>query len=326
MSGPCILNGFGRSLGDGVIGLQALNIAIEEGRFDTKPALARLPGLPAVLQQLYTLCGDIADVVSLDWKYEKRGPRPPFCAQYEDVIDLRDFAFDRAFRGISMIDFFLGKLGIDPVRIPSDRKRNSWLAPRVASSPNNTKKGYVLLCPTASMQIRCMPPPFHDAILTWLTENLDVPVYTQAVLPPEPTLAGLCALVAAARCIVSTDTAMVHLADAFSVPCLAFFPTHRPEWRSRDYPFCRNVFLSAKLPPALEFARGSADVEIARAAWFPNGANLEWLKRILAETVIDLGLGMVCDRSQHRKGGVRCTPQRRPEARSTVRHYMPRWN
>jgi hypothetical protein len=41
-----ILNGFGRSLGDGIIGLQALHAASERGVLPARPVLFRLPGVP----------------------------------------------------------------------------------------------------------------------------------------------------------------------------------------------------------------------------------------------------------------------------------------
>jgi hypothetical protein len=67
--------------------------------------------------------------------------------------------------------------------------------------------------------------------------------------------------------VIATDTAMVHLADAFGVPCLAFFPTHAPVWRVRDYPLCTAVALPGPLPRGLEFARDDRDIAAARAGW-----------------------------------------------------------
>ncbi len=62
---------------------------------------------------------------------------------------------------------------------------------------------------------------------------------------------------------ISTDTAMVHLADAFHVPCLAFFPTHRPEWRVREYPLCMSAALRTGIPLGAEFARDANDHALA---------------------------------------------------------------
>jgi ADP-heptose:LPS heptosyltransferase len=102
------------------------------------------------------------------------------------------------------------------------------------------------------MRLRQMPDPIHAHILR---QALAMgPVLTQGTVPdplsgdvvrspPCETLEALCSLVRHAKLVISTDTVMVHLADAFNVPCLAFFPTHRPEWRVRDYPRCLPIAL-----------------------------------------------------------------------------------
>jgi Glycosyltransferase family 9 (heptosyltransferase) len=278
-----ILNGFGRSLGDSIIGLQALTLALAAGTIAPDPVLLRLPGLPAITRQLYDAARPMASVGTLPWADEKPGLRPDAASGFDKVIDLRDFAFDPGFRGIAMIDYFLQRLGLDPGQVPAAQKRNGWLASRVQPAPQFLKPGYVLLCPTAAMPIRCMPVPVHEAAMAWLRAHTDQPVVSQASLPCETSLAGLCGLVASAGLIVSADTAMVHLAAAFSVPCLAFFTTHRPEWRVRDYPLCRAVHLPAALPTALEFARDDDDRKAALAAWFPDGPHLGWLDRALGD-------------------------------------------
>lgn len=288
-----ILNGFGRTLGDSVIGLQALTLAIEAGAVPRHTALLRLPGLPAITRALYDAASDFATVKTLPWSHEKPGALPDNADSYRTIFDLREFAFDPAFRGISMIDYFLTCLGVDAGAVPSARKRNDWLATRVRPVAPRVAPGYILLCPMAAMAMRSMPAAFHDRALGWLTAYAQRPVLSQASLPHETTLAGLCGLVAHAGLVVSTDTAMVHLADAFSVPCLAFFNTHRPEWRARDYPLCRGIHLPAGLPPALEFSRGPADVAVAEAAWFPKGGDLAWLRELLLETLAQFGLARV---------------------------------
>jgi Glycosyltransferase family 9 (heptosyltransferase) len=284
-----ILNGFGRTLGDSIIGLQALAIAQKAGTIAPTPVLLRLPGLPTITRQLYEAAGHIASVRTLPWADEKPGPPPDAADGFNKVIDLRDFAFDPGFRGIAMIDYFLKQLDLDPGQVPAARKRNGWLASRVRPAPPSMAPGYVLLCPTAAMPIRCMPTPVHEAAMAWLQAHTDRPVLSQATLPLETSLAGLCGLVASAGLIVSTDTAMVHLADAFSVPCLAFFTTHRPEWRARDYPLCRAIHLPTTLPTALEFARGDDDLDAASTAWFPNGSNLGWLEQALGDSLDRIG-------------------------------------
>lgn len=268
-----ILNGFGRTLGDSIIGLQALAAARALGAIAGRPVLFRLPGLPPMVEAPYAAAKDLAEVAELPWPASIPAHPYPGAAGFGRVIDLRDFAFDPEFRGGAMIDYFLRRLGLDPGAVPPELRRNAWLAPRIV--PAMTARGHVLVCPRTATPLRDMPDEVHAHVLAWLAGR--APALTQATLPPARDLAELCGLVAGARLVVSADTAMVHLADAMGVPCLAFFTTHRPAWRVRDYPLCQAVDLAAAVPPALEFARGAADVAACRAAWFARGAGLAWL-------------------------------------------------
>jgi hypothetical protein len=277
-----VLNGFGRTLGDSVIGLQALSAARELGGIPPSTVLFRLPGLPPMVQAVYAAAADFCAIQTLPW--EDATPERPFppAAAFHHVIDIRDFAFDPAFRGTAMIDYFLHALGLDPACVPPAMKRNTWLAPRVAPQPPG--HGYVLVCPRSSTPMRDMPAPVHAHILAWLHRHAAGPVLSQATLPPAETLPALCGLVAGARLLVSVDTAMLHLADAMGVPTLAFFTTHRPQWRVRDYPLCRAIDLAPEsIPDALEFARDTTDITACQAAWTRHG--LDWLDPLLTEAL-----------------------------------------
>jgi len=282
-----VLNGFGISLGDSIIGLQALDAALELEAVRGRPTLFRRTDTKPIVTALYGLAGHFAEVL----------PMPEDTAALErftHVVDIRDFAFDPGFRGVAMLDYFLGHLGLMPAAVPGRLRRNRWLGPSVVPRrPPGLPERYVLFCPRASMALRDMPEAIQAAILDWLLVRTGFAVVTQGpVFCPNPRAIGipdctsiqeLCGLVAGAEAVLSTDTAMVHLADAFSVPCLAFFVTHRPEWRVRDYPLCTPVHLPARLPEALEFARGPADLSAARAAWFARGTDLRWLPPLLDE-------------------------------------------
>jgi hypothetical protein len=275
-----ILNGFGISLGDGIIGLQALYAARAVGAVTGEVVLARTePPAKPLVPQLYTFARDFAEAVPM--------AAAPSTGR---LIDIRDFAFDPIFARLPMIDFFLTRLGLWPDSVPATLKRNVWLAERAAPlPPPPLPAGYVLVCPKASIPLRDMPPAVHAALLARLAARAAGSVVTQGpasagamAAPACTTLQELCALVAGARLVISTDTAMVHLADAFAVPCLAVLTTHRPELRIRDYPLCRPVHLPiAGLPENIEFVRSEADLVAARAAWFPDGPGLAWLDRAL---------------------------------------------
>ena len=211
------------------------------------------------------------------------------------VIDLRDFAFDPAFRGVAMIDFFLTALGLDPAAVPPALRRNAWLSPRLPAPPRpeGLPQPYILVCPNAAMRLRQMPDAVHEAVVQALLAHGIGAVATQGApptgaiaAPPAADFAALCGLVAHAHLVVSVDTAMVHLADAYARPCLAFFTTHRPQWRVRDYPHCQALHLPAPgLPEALEFARDAADEAAAQAGWFAQGGGLPWLAPSLTRLI-----------------------------------------
>jgi len=279
------------TLGDSLIGLTALaavrSADLLEGR---EPLLIRKPLFGhRLVNQLYRLARPLAETAWFPYRAALSRP-------FEKRIDIREFAFDPAFRGTAMIDFFLARLGADPAAIPASAKRNLWLARAIRErSPLALPGRYILVCPRAAMALRTMPLPVHAKILESLLTLQTLPVVTQGrppltdprlhYCPAVASLAELAALVSGAQLIVSTDTAMVHLADAWSVPTLAFFVTHRPEWRVRDYPSCRAIHLPAQLPPAIEFARDAADLAIAEAAWFSPGRDLAWLANLLSDAI-----------------------------------------
>jgi hypothetical protein len=286
MPGTAILNGFGRTLGDSIIGLQALAAARAAGAVAGEVTLFRLPGLGPVMEDVYRVAADLATVAALPWEEATPGQRFAPAAGFERVIDIRDFAFDPAFRGTAMIDYFLRALGAEPAEVPPAERRNAWLAPRLGLGP--VRRDYVLLCPHTASALRSMPDEVHEHMRGRLAALGAWEVRSQADLPRAPGLGELATLVAGARLVVSADTAMVHLADALDVPCVAFFTTHRPEWRVRDYPRCRAVHLPAVgLEAAQEFVRDEADVAACRASWFAPGADLGWLDPILTDALAE---------------------------------------
>ena len=285
-----ILNGFGRTIGDAIIGLQALTIALTRGTVAPRPVLFRLPGFPAMVEAVHA-AADFAELRTLSAELGQPGRRVPQTDGFGCIIELRELAREPEFQHASMIDFFLRRLGVDPATVAAADRHNAWLKPRVRPIPPDLPAGYALVCPHASMPLRMMPERIHK----WLLERLAAfgPVATQGAVPqqlagcarralPADSFAELCGLVAHARFLVSTDTGMVHLADAFDVPCLAFFPTHRPETRVRGYPRCTPVELESSLPDGIVFERDEADLRAAEAAWFLEGNDMSWLDGLVS--------------------------------------------
>ncbi|HTR83637.1 MAG TPA: glycosyltransferase family 9 protein [Reyranella sp.] len=290
--GTALLNGFGRTIGDSIMGLQALEIALELGALPQPVVGYRLSGFSPLLPEIYALASDLLTI--RDLPHECATPDIPFppAQDHAHVIDIRDFAFDPAFRGIAMVDYFLRKLGVDPATVPGPSKRNRWLEKRLTPRRRNDVHGnYVLICPKSSTPLRDMPGAVQQHIVGWLkergqnvrTQKLPATLSMPGVVEERQAanFADLCSIVASAKAIVSTDTAMIHLADAFAVPCLAFFVTHRPEWRVRDYPKCVAVYRPApELEPAMEFFRDERDIEAAQRAWMSD-PDFAWLNGAL---------------------------------------------
>jgi hypothetical protein len=225
-------------------------------------------------------------VRDLPWSQATRAKPFRRAAGFARCVDIRDFAFDPAFRSTAMIDYFLGVLGLNAQAVPPALRRNAWLASRIPPKP---QQGYALVCPRTASALRTMPREVHDAVVATLARRgLRILTQGMPIAPAKPAaeaadLAELCAVVSRAALIVSADTAMVHLADAYSVPCLAFFTTHRPELRVRDYPGVRAVHQPVPgLPEALEFPRDANDEAAARRAWFARGSDLKWLEEEVA--------------------------------------------
>jgi hypothetical protein len=275
-----ILNGFGRTMGDTIIGLQALAVAHARGLIGLRPTVFRLPGLGPVIDGIYAAAVDIVETRDLPWSDATRKGSFAGATDFDRVIDIRDFALDPHFRQVAMIDYFLLNLGVDPASVVPAERRNAWLAPRISRLEVANKQ--VLVCPVSNSPLRNMPEAVHAHVLDWFSAR-GVPVLTQATLPRCDSLTELCNLMVGTRLVVSVDTGMVHLADALGVPCLAFFISHRPVWRVRDYPLCIPVHLPAPgLPEALEFPRDDTDVAASQAAWFEPDADLRWLNASLA--------------------------------------------
>jgi hypothetical protein len=244
-----ILNGFGRCMGDTIIGLQALAVARTRGLIGLRPTVFRLPGRGPVIDGIYAAAADIVETRDLPWSDATREWSFVGATGFDRVIDIRDFAFDPRFRQVAMIDYFLRNLGVDPASVAPAERRNAWLAPRISLLEVANKQ--VLVCPISNSPLRNMPEAVHTRVLDWFSAR-GVPVLTQATLPLCDNLTALCNLMVGTRLVVSVDTGMVHLADALGVPCLAFFISHRPVWRVRDYPLCIPV-----LPPCAWPARGA---------------------------------------------------------------------
>ena len=239
-----LVNAFGVTLGDSVIGLTAL-FAIQRLHPHLAFTVYRPARAPRYVQRLYELAaprfGELIDL-----------PVPLASLPADELrIDIGNQLFWPRFASMPMIDFFLWAMGVAPERIGADDKRNRWLAdlplPAIDSEP------YALFCPDASTPVRSIPASARAGIVARLAEETGLPVAGFGAVdhPRYRDIAPLCidtdaflAWIAHARYLVTADTAALHVAAGFDVPTTAFFTTISSTLRARDYANCVAVDLA----------------------------------------------------------------------------------
>ncbi|KNH08816.1 ADP-heptose:LPS heptosyltransferase [Candidatus Burkholderia brachyanthoides] len=237
-----LINAFGVTLGDSIIGLTAL-FALKRRHPHLAFTVYRPSRAPRYVQRLYELAapafGAIADLPV------PRSDLPDDALR----IDLGNHLFWPRFAAMPMIDFFLWALGVAPESIAADDKRNRWLAdlPLLAAAQ---REPYVLLCLDASTPVRSIPGASRARIVERLWDEFGLPVlgfgavdhprYRDIASHSRDTDAFL-ARIKHTRYLMTSDTAALHVAAGFDVPTTTFFTTIAPHLRARDYAHCASV-------------------------------------------------------------------------------------
>jgi Glycosyltransferase family 9 (heptosyltransferase) len=235
-----VLNGMGVTLGDSIIGMNAL--AWLKTRHPTlRVHLYRSPHAPRFVERLYQLARRIVEPVTY--------LPAPLHTLPEDIVDLSDFLYSPLFASEPMVDFFIRSLGIAPDSVPAPAKANRWLSrlpvPPVPAPWSTTD--YVLFCDQASTPLRAVPQQHAAAMVdrVWRRYGLQVlgfhPIahaHYQDISPHSRNLDQFMAWIRASSAVIGTDSSAIHIAAGFDVPTMAVFISIDPVLRSRDYPHC----------------------------------------------------------------------------------------
>lgn len=248
-----VINGFGLALGDSIIGLTAL-LALLKRYPHLHITLWRSCSCPDYVEAIYQLAQ--AQIPHLQVVHL---PQPVQASRnFDAVVDMSDFLFWEDFNQLPMVDFFLHAMGLNPLTVESANKRNLWLQQCVAPAPASDSP-YVLFCPQSSTPLRTIPQHLHADMVDAISRSTGLPVWGfDTVQHPHyrnvrgwsTRLEGLLRLVAGARHVYCTDTAIVHIADGLNVPCSAWFISINPKLRTRDYPLCSSYWLGQDSPLA----------------------------------------------------------------------------
>jgi hypothetical protein len=238
-----IVNGMGVTLGDSIIGLNAL-AWLKRCHPGLHVCVYRSPNTPGFVERLYRVATHVVDEVLYLPRSLESIP--------EEAIDLSDFLHWPGFAVEPMVDFFMRSLGIEPDTVPSAAKRNRWLAdlPLPELPPAWPGRDYVLVCDRASTPLRSVPADCAAELIEMLWSQYRLPIVGfHPIRHPEYRDLGAqsqgldqyMAWVKNAAVLFAVDSSAVHIAAGFDVPTLAVFSSVDPLLRVRDYARCRYV-------------------------------------------------------------------------------------
>lgn len=250
-----IINGFGVTLGDSIIGLNVC-LFLKDRNKDLKINIARPCTTPDSLESLYSYAKKAGLIDSTT--------RMPFplseCSQYDFNIDMGNQLFRQDFQSLEMHDYFYDHMGIASHTVPQKYKQNHWLK----RLPNGIKKNgeYVLFCPNASSQIRSIPFKHHAQVIEKLIEKYNLPVlgfspakvklYTDISHNVSDTISYI-NMIRNSNFVYTADSSAVHIAAGFDIPCHCIFTSINPDLRIRYYPNTTSSFIGDAVTRGLHF-------------------------------------------------------------------------
>jgi Glycosyltransferase family 9 (heptosyltransferase) len=248
-----VLNGMGVTLGDSVIGMNAL--AWLKARHPLlRIHLYRTPHAPRYVERLYQLASHIVEAVT----YLPR----PLRAIPEEVVDLSDFLHWPRFRSEPMVDFLIRGLGLASDAVPASAKANRWLSrlPLPSLHAPWSSASYVLFCDQASTPLRRVPEEHAAAMVDRIWRRYGLPIlgfhpishpHYRDISLHSKGLDQFIAWVKGASVVIGTDSSAIHIAAGFDVPTMTVFVSIDPMLRARDYPNCQVLDVRTALTDGL---------------------------------------------------------------------------
>ena len=277
-----IVNGMGGGIGDNIVGMTALNIFYDRlmrhfrevsiGIFTLRPRAIPILRQETIVDEIYLM------------------PAPAeLLFQYDALVDLSNMTGWPIFKQ-EMVDFYLQAMSMDPQEIPSEEKRcfvkiNERVARElepVIKALKCSGRPLLLFHPLSSSAIRSVPKKIIPKMLRSILEKTNYLIVS--LLPVEFKHARFVRLDQFSRkgfdhfaylisqmdAVITVDTAVYHVADAFSVPTVVLFTSIPPEHRISYYPFQKGFLIGGKNGEPLFYRHASEKEEEIRAfaeAW-----------------------------------------------------------
>ena len=264
-----VLNGMGVTLGDSIIGMNAL-AWLKATHPTLRIHLYRTPHVPSFVERLYQLASHIVEPVT----YLPR----PLQTLPDEVVDLSDCLYWPMFASEPMVDFFIRGLGLSLDAIPASAKANRWLSrvpvPTVPAPWSGCS--YVLFCDQASTPLRTVPHEHAATMVDRIWRQYGLPVlgfhpishpHYRDVSQHSRNLDQFIAWIKCSTAVIGTDSSAVHIAAGLDVPTMAVFVSIDPLLRARDYSNCRVLDVRTELTDGLHESNDPTVLQEVHRIW-----------------------------------------------------------
>lgn len=254
-----ILNAMSNAMGDHLIGMRAFDIWQDKLR-------KLLPGTQVEIT-LHQLSPYRTGPITRQWngKFQQVFMMPNRLSrlmEYDAFVDLGGFLLNEDFGKMTMMDFYLKALSIDPKSVPVEQKRMEFKIPEqnkqkiksVFDIIRSQGRPILLFHHHSTSQIRSMREGTARKAISDIIENSDYLVVSASPLEYQDkrflsladysqTLDDFAAIISEVDAIITVDTSTYHFADAFSIPTVVLFTSIDPSLRIPYYPHTRGIML-----------------------------------------------------------------------------------
>ncbi len=250
-----IINGFGVGVGDNLIGMTAFRDVRKRlaaaGISDATVEMWVRPGAYDNAVAVSNMHGGIDSVEMLPMPIER-------FKMLDGYWDLGGLVDRPTVNSRCTVDFFLELMGIDPSGVTRDEKRNRLslsipVVKEVGDATRELTSRYLILHPLSRSVRRNMPAEIFRELCARLVRATNMDVASVVPVPKmherhvdlssisSKSFQHYCTVVKNASGMVSVDTSIYHIGDAFSVPSAVIFSTVMPELRARYYPYVEGI-------------------------------------------------------------------------------------
>ena len=293
-----IINGMGGGIGDNIVGMTALNILydrlmhyfreVDIGVFTLRPRALPILRQETIINEIYLM------------------PAPAeLLFQYDALINLSNMTGWPIFKQ-EMVDFYLQAMSIEPQSVSSSEKRcfiklNERIVRElepIIKALKTARNPLLLYHPISSSPIRSIPRKIINKHIKRILEITDFLVVS--LLPinfKHPRFVNLHSfskkgfdhfayLISQMDAIITVDTAVYHVADAFSVPTVTLFTSIPPEHRISYYPYQKGLLIGGPKGRPLFYRHASdnkEELKLLEEKWrrFKIDKALEGLKELI---------------------------------------------